>query len=68
MTAQFNRLITHRVYSTNYRQMREPIADVNILTPQDYVGGIMSLCVERRGVQKNMHFSQDKCPCIGKCP
>ncbi|MEC7995210.1 MAG: translation elongation factor 4 [Pseudomonadota bacterium] len=43
---------------TNYRQMREPIADVNILTPQDYVGGIMSLCVERRGVQKNMHFSQ----------
>ena len=53
---------------TNYRQMREPIADVNILTPQDYVGGIMSLCVERRGVQKNMHFSQDKCPCIGKCP
>jgi GTP-binding protein LepA len=43
---------------TNYRQMREPIAEVNILTPQDYVGSIMSLCVERRGVQKNMHFSQ----------
>ena len=42
----------------NYREMREPIADVNILVPQDYVGNVMSLCVERRGVQKNMHFSQ----------
>ena len=40
------------------REMREPIADVNILTPQEYVGNVMSLCVERRGVQKDMHFSQ----------
>ena len=43
---------------TNFKEMREPIADVNILVPQDYVGNIMKLCVERRGVQKNMHFSQ----------
>jgi GTP-binding protein LepA len=42
----------------NFKEMREPIADVNILVPQDYVGNVMSLCVERRGVQKNMHFSQ----------
>lgn len=42
----------------NFKEMREPIAEVNILTPQDYVGNVMSLCVERRGVQKNMHFSQ----------
>ena len=41
----------------NFREMREPIADVNILLPQDYVGAVMSLCVERRGVQKNMQFS-----------
>lgn len=41
----------------NFREMREPIADVNILVPQDYVGAVMSLCVERRGVQKNMQFS-----------
>ncbi len=41
----------------NYRAMREPIAEVNILTPQDYVGSVMTLCVERRGVQKNMQFS-----------
>ncbi len=42
------------------REMREPIADVNILVPQEFVGNVMSLCVERRGVQKNMHFSQDQ--------
>ncbi|MFK7914065.1 MAG: translation elongation factor 4 [Pseudomonadales bacterium] len=41
----------------NYQTMREPIAEVNILTPQDYVGSIMTLCVERRGVQQNMQFS-----------
>ena len=41
----------------NYREMREPIAEVHILVPQDYVGNVMTLCVERRGVQKNMQFS-----------
>ena len=38
-------------------EMREPIATVNILTPQDYVGNVIGLCVERRGVQKGMQFS-----------
>ena len=37
--------------------MREPMADVNILVPQEFVGSVMSLCVERRGVQRNMQFS-----------
>ena len=41
----------------NYSEMREPIADVSILVPQEYVGNVLSLCVERRGVQKNMQFS-----------
>jgi GTP-binding protein LepA len=42
----------------NFKEMREPIAEVNILLPQEYVGNVMTLCVERRGVQKNMQFSQ----------
>lgn len=42
----------------NFQEMREPIADVNILLPQEYVGNVMTLCVERRGVQKDMQFSQ----------
>ncbi len=41
----------------NYVEMREPVAEVNILVPQDYVGNVMTLCVERRGVQKNMQYS-----------
>ncbi len=42
---------------SNYSEMREPIAEVSILLPQEYVGNVMSLCVERRGVQKNMQYS-----------
>ena len=38
-------------------EMREPIALVNILTPREYVGGVINLCVGRRGVQKGMRFS-----------
>ena len=40
-----------------YVALREPIAEVNILVPQEFVGNAISLCVERRGVQKNMQFS-----------
>ncbi len=43
---------------SNFKVMREPIADVNILTPSEHVGSIMSLIVDRRGVQKNMQFSK----------
>src|SRR3989338_10370145 len=37
-------------------EMREPIADVNILTPHEYVGNIITLCIERRGVQKKLLY------------
>lgn len=37
-------------------EIREPIAKVNILVPQQYLGNVMTLCVERRGVQKNMLY------------
>jgi GTP-binding protein LepA len=37
-------------------EMREPIADVNILVPQDYLGSVISLCVDRRGIQKDMQY------------
>ncbi len=38
------------------RQIREPVIVANILTPQDYVGVVIGLCVEKRGVQKNMQY------------
>lgn len=37
-------------------EMREPIVRVNILVPQDYLGNVITLCVEKRGVQKDMQF------------
>ncbi|HET8709832.1 MAG TPA: translation elongation factor 4 [Spongiibacteraceae bacterium] len=37
-------------------EMREPIATANILVPQEYLGNVITLCVERRGVQKDMLF------------
>ncbi|HVC37776.1 MAG TPA: translation elongation factor 4, partial [Gammaproteobacteria bacterium] len=33
-------------------EIREPIITANILAPQKYVGSVISLCVEKRGVQK----------------
>lgn len=40
----------------NIQEIREPIARVNILVPQQYLGNVITLCVERRGVQKNMQY------------
>lgn len=39
------------------KSMLEPIVRANILVPQDYLGAVISLCVERRGVQANMAYS-----------
>ncbi|MFM8355034.1 MAG: translation elongation factor 4 [Gammaproteobacteria bacterium] len=41
----------------NFVEMREPIAEVNILVPQEYVGNVISLCVERRGIQKSLLYT-----------
>jgi GTP-binding protein LepA len=38
------------------KEMREPIVQANILVPQEYLGNVINLCVEKRGVQKNMQF------------
>ncbi|TPE52861.1 elongation factor 4 [Maribrevibacterium harenarium] len=38
------------------REMREPIVEANILVPQDYLGNVISLCVEKRGIQKDMLY------------
>jgi GTP-binding protein LepA len=37
-------------------QMREPIVKANILVPQEHLGNVITLCVQRRGVQKDMQF------------
>ena len=37
-------------------ETREPIIEVDILVPQEYVGNVITLCVERRGVQKRHQY------------
>ncbi|ACQ92475.1 GTP-binding protein LepA [Tolumonas auensis DSM 9187] len=40
----------------NIQELREPIAECNILVPQDYLGNVITLCIEKRGVQTNMVY------------
>jgi GTP-binding protein LepA len=37
-------------------EIREPIIRAAILAPQDYVGAVMTLCTQKRGVQRNMQY------------
>ena len=38
-------------------EVREPIIVAHILTPQDYLGSIITLCIEKRGVQRGLHYA-----------
>jgi GTP-binding protein LepA len=37
-------------------EIREPVVVANILVPQDYVGAVITLCAEKRGMQKDMLY------------
>lgn len=37
-------------------EVREPCVQVDVLVPSDYVGNVMTLCVEKRGVQLKMQY------------
>ncbi len=37
-------------------EIREPIIAIDMLVPQDYLGNVMSLCIEKRGVQTKLNF------------
>jgi len=37
-------------------EIREPVINVHLLMPQDYVGPVMTLCNNKRGLQKNMQY------------
>jgi GTP-binding protein LepA len=39
-----------------YVEIREPWMKIEIITPRDYIGAIMRLCEERRGIQKNIEY------------
>jgi GTP-binding protein LepA len=41
---------------SSIEELREPIAEVHMLVPQEYVGNVITLATERRGVQKDLKF------------
>jgi GTP-binding protein LepA len=38
-------------------EIREPIIATTLFVPQEFVGPVMSLCTEKRGVQTNLHYA-----------
>ena len=38
------------------KELREPIIIANILVPQEYVGSVMKLCLQKRGIQKQIRY------------
>ena len=37
-------------------EIREPIVTVNLYMPQEYVGAVITLCTQKRGMQMNMNY------------
>ncbi|HBZ90845.1 MAG TPA: elongation factor 4, partial [Gammaproteobacteria bacterium] len=37
-------------------EMREPMVAATILVPNEYVGSVMTLCVEKRGIQRDLKY------------
>ena len=38
------------------QEMREPIVEATILVPKEHLGSVITLCIEKRGVQKDMQY------------
>lgn len=50
------------------QEMREPIVKATILVPQEHLGNVITLCVEKRGVQVDMHFLGSQVQVIYELP
>lgn len=48
--------------------MREPIVQANILVPQDYLGAVITLCIEKRGMQKDIQYMGKQVQVIYELP
>ena len=49
-------------------EIREPIVTATILVPQDYVGNVITLCIEKRGVQKDMQYLGNQVSIVFELP
>lgn len=44
---------------TTIKKIEEPYVRANIMTPKDYVGDIMQLCMDRRGIHIDLQYFDD---------
>ena len=44
---------------TEIDYMEEPVVKASIITPKDYVGAVMELCQDRRGIYIDMEYIED---------
>ena len=49
-------------------EIREPIIRANILTPEAYIGAIITLCIEKRGVQKQIQYMGSQVSIVYELP
>lgn len=54
--------------SNKVAEIREPIAIVNILVPQAYLGAVITLCTERRGIQKKIDYLSNQVSVVYEIP
>ena len=40
--------------------VKEPYVKAVVITPQDFLGGIMKLCIEKRGIQTDLNYLDEK--------
>ena len=50
------------------KEIREPVAEVTILSPKEAVGKVMNLCVERRGQQVSLDFRGGQAALVWRLP
>ena len=49
-------------------EIREPIIQANILLPEEYIGSVIALCIEKRGVQKDIQYLGDQVSLVFELP
>jgi len=49
-------------------EIREPIIEASILVPEEHVGNVIKLCVEKRGVQKEMQYVGNQISLVYEMP
>ncbi len=50
------------------QEVREPVIRASILVPHNYVGNVITLCMDRRGTQKSLHYHGNQVSLVFELP